>query len=99
MSASDAQRRHEWVAGALLLVRDPWLAEHPAGAAAVQAALEWIAADPYALELRSYLGHDAPGEAYAYAVPGTSIEVVFCLVRPMPGWLGLYDIIDWDDAR
>jgi len=92
-----AERRHEWVAGTLLFMRDPWVEQHPDHADAVQAALDLIAADPYALELRPYVAHDADGEAYVYAVPGTAVEIVFCLLRPMPRRLGLYQILDWDD--
>lgn len=80
-----------------MLIRDPWVATHPHHAGAVDAALASIAADPYAVPLRSFAGHVADGEAYVYAVPGTAVEIVFCLLRPMPGWLGLYQILDWDD--
>ena len=97
VAEKNTERRHKWVAGTLLFIRDPWFERHPHHADAVQAALDLIAADPYALELRRYLGHDAEGEAYVYAVSGTAVDVVFCLLRPMPGWLGLYSIVDWDD--
>lgn len=98
MANENAERRHAWVEGTLLFIRDPWLAVHPQHADVVQQALARIAADPYALTVRRFLGHGADGEAYAYAVPGTAIEIVFCLLRPMPGRLGLYQILDWDDA-
>ena len=98
MAESNTERRHEWVAGTLLFIRDPWIAAHPEHTDAVIAALDLIADDPYAVRLRPYWGHDATGEAYAYQAPGTSVEIVFCLLRPMPGRLGLYAIIDWDDA-
>lgn len=97
MADDTTERRHEWVAGTLLFIRDPWLAAHPHHAAVVLAALDLIAEDPYGLALRPYLGHDSTGEAYVYAVPGTAVEIVFCLLRPMPGRLGLYQILDWDD--
>jgi hypothetical protein len=98
VAEENTERRHEWVEGTLLFIRDPWIEAHPHHAEAVQAALDLIASDPYAIALRPYLGHDATGEAYAYAVPGTSVDIVFCLIRPMPGRLGLYAISDWNEA-
>jgi hypothetical protein len=91
------ERRHEWLEGSVSGIRDPFLGAHPHHGEAVDTALALIARDPYALELRSYLGHDAHGEAYVYDVPGTSIEIVFVLVRQAPGKLGLFQILDWDD--
>jgi len=90
-------RRHEWFEGTLIGVRDPFLDAHPHHREAVDTALALIARDPYALELRSYLGLDAPGVAYVYPVPGTNIEIVFVLVRQASGRLGLFQILDWDD--
>jgi hypothetical protein len=78
-------------------MRDPFLEARPNHREAVDSALALIARDPYALELRAYLGHDAPGEAYVYGVPGTNIEIVFVLIRRAPGRLGLFQILDWDD--
>jgi hypothetical protein len=66
--------------------------------ARLDTALALVARDPYALVLRRYLGHDATGEAYVYAVPGTNIEIVFVLIRQAPGKLGLFQILDWEDV-
>jgi hypothetical protein len=92
------ERRHAWFEGSLLGIRDPFLDAHPHHREAVDTALALIARDPYALVLRRYLGDDATGEAYVYAVPGTNIEIVFVLIRQAPGKLGLFQILDWEDV-
>ena len=91
-------RRHEWFEGTLIGIRDPFLDSHPHHGEAVESALALIARDPYALALRPYHGHDAGGHAYVYEVPGTTIEIVFVLIRQAPGRVGLFQILDWEDA-
>jgi hypothetical protein len=91
-------RRHEWFESTLLRIRDPFLETHANHREAVGTALALIARDPLAVELRAYHGHDASGEAYVYEVPGTSIQIVFVLIRNVPGKLGLFQILDWEDA-
>lgn len=92
-------RGHSWFEGTLIGIRDPFIAAHPHHRAAVWRALELIAADPYAPELREYLGHDVrDGKAYVYSIPGSQVDVVFCLIRQVPGRLGLFQIIDWEDS-
>jgi hypothetical protein len=96
VSADATDRRHEWLPWTLP-IRDLFVDRHPHHDAAVQAALDLIARDPHGLELRRYRGHDAGGEAYVYPVPDTGAEIVFCLIDGVPGQLGLFQILDWED--
>jgi len=90
-------RRHSWFEGTLIGIRDPFLAAHPQHRAVLTRALDLIASDPYALGLREYLGHDASGKAYVHSIPGTHVDVVFCLIEHAPGRLGLFQVVDWED--
>lgn len=99
MVDGSTDRQHEWFEGTLMGVLGPFLDVHPHHQEAVGTALALIARDPHALELRPYYGHDAKGEAYVYEVPGTSIQIVFVLIRQAPGKLGLFQILDWEDLQ
>ena len=85
----------EWT---LTNILDPWADRHPDEAQAVREALDLIAADPFALVLRPYMGHDAPGEVYVYSLPDDHVDIAFCMIEGRPGVLGLWQVIDWHDG-
>jgi hypothetical protein len=84
---------YRWVPWSLKEFAEPYYTTHPERAASVKAALNLIAADPYALQVREYMGHDESGRLYAYAL-NEQIDIVFGVIENKP-WLVLRGINDF----
>jgi hypothetical protein len=90
-------RSHAWLEDTLDSIHAPFIAAHPQHRTPVRQALERIADDPYAVELRPYNGLDAPAATYVYRVPRTRVELVFSIFKGPPPHLALYQLLDWED--
>lgn len=84
-----------WVPWSIQEVAEPFYKSHPKRAGSVRAALELIAADPYALQVREYMGHDEPGKLYEYAI-NEYLSIVFGAIADK-SWLILRAILDYRD--
>jgi hypothetical protein len=94
---ADEGSSHAWVPETVESIVGPFLAAHPEHRTPVRQALDLIAADPYAVPLRPYRGHDAPHATYVHAIARTRVEIVFTILRDTPPRLALFQVLDWED--